>query len=72
MAADDKKKAVDILLAFGKPAKGKDEPEAEHNAEEEGDEDLALTTAMEEFIAAVKAGDAAAAATAFKSAMEVC
>lgn len=72
MAADDKKKAVDILLAFGKPAKGKDEPEAKDDAKEEGDEDMALTTAMEEFIAAVKNDDPEAAATAFRSAMEVC
>lgn len=65
--ADDKKKAVDILLAFG-PKKGAMDDEGA--AEPEGD--MGLTTAMEDFIAAVKSGDAEGAAAAFKAAYDMC
>lgn len=67
MAADSKK-AMDIVLAFG--GKPGEKPEAE--AGEADDEGVGLETAMEEFIAAVKAGDAKAAAVAFQSAMAHC
>lgn len=66
MAKETKDEAADILLAFGgKPKTGE---------EDEGDEDsdVGLVTAMEDFIAAVKSGDAEAAAEAFKSAKEIC
>lgn len=69
MSDDKKKKAMDILVAFG-PSKGKkpeDSPESEE--EEYGG---ALEDAMGELIAAMKAGDNAAAAQAFKDAMDLC
>lgn len=67
----DNKKAIDILLAFGpkgkKVAKGDDEA-----AEGEGEDSMGIETAMEDLIAAIKAGDAKAAAAAFRAASDMC
>jgi hypothetical protein len=68
MAEDKKKRAMDIIVEFGKAPKG-EEVEGE---EGEGDDMVGLEQAMTELSAALTAGDSAAAAAAFKAAIELC
>lgn len=70
MADDKKKKAMDILIAFG--PKGKPKGSEEVAGEGEGDDMLALEDAMSEFMSALEAKDPTAAASAFKNAMDLC
>jgi len=60
----DNKKAIDILLAFG--------PKGKKVAKGEGEDSMGIETAMEDLIAAIKAGDAKAAAAAFRAASDMC
>jgi len=66
MKPEKKKAALAIILGGMKPHKMEDEPEPESGG------DVGLETAMTELMDAMKAGDAPAAASAFKSAMEMC
>lgn len=47
-------------------------PSMKHEEEEEGEYDAGLEAAMEEFIEAIKTGDAKGAAEAFKAAQALC
>lgn len=67
---DKKKRAMDILVAFGD--KGKAGPEVEMEEEGEGEDMVGLEQAMSELSAALKADDPVAAAAAFKAAIELC
>ncbi len=67
MAEDKKKRAMDIIVEFGKEPKGE-----EMSEEGEGDDMVGLEQAMTELSAALTAGDSAAAAAAFKAAIELC
>lgn len=67
---DKKKRAMDILVAFGD--KGKAGPEVEMAEEGEGEDTVGLEQAMSELSAALKADDPVAAAAAFKAAIELC
>lgn len=58
-------KGIADILGKMAPAGAPDDEAAEG-------EDMGLTTAMQELIDAVKAGDAGAAASAFKSAVSLC
>ncbi len=67
---DKKKRAMDILVAFGD--KGKAGSEVEMEEEGEGEDMVGLEQAMSELSAALKADDPVAAAAAFKAAIELC
>ena len=66
-SSDKKKRAMDILVEFG--GKG---PEVEESEEGEGEDMVGLEQAMIELSAALKAEDSAAAAAAFKAAIDLC
>lgn len=62
-----RKKMAHVIAIGIEPTKGGDE-----KAEEPKGPDAGLVTAMEEFAAAIKAGDAEAMAEAFESAKSLC
>lgn len=65
--ADEKKPS--LAMAILADAKPKAKPA---ESEPEGDEDVGALSAMEEFLAAVKSGDARTALEAFRNVKELC
>lgn len=64
-------KGLAIIVA-DKMAKGSGGPKADDGGDNYDDEEIGLESAMSELIAAVKKGDAAAAAQAFRDAHDIC
>lgn len=80
---DDKKKALALLIlgkakkpgmrATDAPSMGGSDAEAEGNpGDDEAGEDAGATSAMSDFISALKGNDPAGALTAFRSLKELC